>query len=86
MGGNNYIEVDSGVTTTAEPSGILWSDGNITAPNWQDTSNLPDLGSCPETWILEEWRYGAGDQVSSDGIVAQCKDYPLSSHCGQVRE
>lgn len=83
MGGNNYIEVDSGETTTAEPSGGLWSDGDTAA---SDTSNLPDLGSCPETWILEEWRYVAGDQVSSNGIVVQCKDHPFSSHCGQVRE
>jgi len=44
---------------------------------------LKDMAGCPGEYVLGE-EYEEDDKVSKDGVVYQCKSYPLGRHCPQA--
>ncbi|KAL3767361.1 hypothetical protein ACHAW5_003285 [Stephanodiscus triporus] len=53
------------------------------SPTESPTSSLPNQGGCPSSWTTSV-EYRGGDKVSKNGMVFQCKDYPLSLFCPQT--
>lgn len=50
-----------------------------TSPNYDV---LEDMGGCPSEFDGSD-KYEAGDQVSQDGLVYACREWPYSEHCSQ---
>ena len=63
-----------------------YCEGTITPTTSPDYVSLTDLGGCPEDWSTksDSDRYEEGDRVASQGLVYQCKAWPMSGHCRQA--
>jgi hypothetical protein len=44
------------------------------------------MGGCPEAWKTKGSvdPYEEGDRITSQGLVYQCKAWPMNAHCGQA--
>jgi len=57
--------------------------GSMAPTGSPDYSTLTNMGGCPSAWEGGANAYEAGDEVSSEGLVFECRAFPSSSHCGQ---
>eukprot|EP00580_Thalassiosira_gravida_P013404 CAMPEP_0201681400 /NCGR_PEP_ID=MMETSP0494-20130426/51093_1 /ASSEMBLY_ACC=CAM_ASM_000839 /TAXON_ID=420259 /ORGANISM="Thalassiosira gravida, Strain GMp14c1" /LENGTH=730 /DNA_ID=CAMNT_0048165147 /DNA_START=146 /DNA_END=2338 /DNA_ORIENTATION=- len=57
--------------------------GTIAPTSSPSFDTIMDAGGCPAEYAAGAG-YGAGDQVSKDGLVYECGPEPMSGHCSQI--